>query len=864
MKFKFDKKLDYQIEAIDAIVGVFDTGENVALSERAFALRVETPVVANALEIDEARILRNVQNIQRQNGIEPIGRIDSLDFSLEMETGTGKTYVYLRTALELNQKYGLKKFIVLVPSVAIREGVLKTIEQTKEHFRELYGNGFGYFAYDSGKLSRVREFAQSLDIQVMIMTIQSFNSDTNIMRQTPDRFNGESPLQLVAETRPVVIMDEPQNMESELSRAAVADLKSLFKLRYSATHRNMHNLMYRLTPVDAYKKGLVKKIEVFGVKEDDPSMFVFEVQEIITKAEANPKARVAVEIKNAGGDFSVKEMLFKSGDDLKQKTNNPKYENRFVSEIDARRGRVELSDGTFFECVEEVINDKEVIFRTQIRETIKAHFDKQKELGDAIKVLSLFFIDRVDNYIKVDGMIGRIFSEEFERLKKNFARFRTSNAREVQAGYFASKKERGQVVFQDTDGKTKADKEVYDLIMKNKERLLSFEEQVCFVFSHSALKEGWDNPNIFQICTLKETRAAAKKRQEIGRGLRLAVDMNGDRVFDPQINVLTVVANESYRDFVRRLQAEYTEAGYKIPPEPTDKRNEVSITFNKKFAEKNENFRNLWKNISRKTRFNIAVKTPGLIKQSLKKINELDIHHLTMRVDKVVVDFDEKGKMKTVYENSVTSERLERGVYIQDSAMRIARETGITKRTALEILCRASNLDLMFRNPEEYIRSVVVVVRQTLNEIVINEGLQYIPTGEVWEVGLFEDFKGSKNRAIEVNSEKSPYNLVLWDSQGEKQFAESLNVSGVVKFFTKLPPKFFVDTPLGEFHPDWAIVVKIEGGEKLYLVRETKFVDELGNLRPSEKQKIACGIKHFESLGVDFKVSQKEDASDLL
>ncbi|PJA56091.1 type III restriction endonuclease subunit R, partial [Candidatus Roizmanbacteria bacterium CG_4_9_14_3_um_filter_33_18] len=260
MKFKFNKNLDYQIEAINAVAEIFETGKNLINNKETFELQ-SSPIISNELEVDKIRILENLKNIQKQNNIEEVEKLDSMDFSVEMETGTGKTYVYLRTILELNKKYNLKKFIILVPSVAIREGVLKTIEQTKEHFREIYNTHFGYFSYDSKKLSRVREFAQSINIQIMIMTIQSFNKDSNIMRQTPDRFNGESPLNLVSKTKPVVIMDEPQNMESELSKSAISDLDSLFRLRYSATHKHIYNLVYRLTPYDAYSKGLVKKIE---------------------------------------------------------------------------------------------------------------------------------------------------------------------------------------------------------------------------------------------------------------------------------------------------------------------------------------------------------------------------------------------------------------------------------------------------------------------------------------------------------------------------------------------------------------------------------------------------------------------------
>lgn len=517
MKFKFSKNLDFQIDAINSIVDIFDSGENIVNGNQPFQLHHQvSPVVANELEIDKARILKNVQAIQERNGIEKkSSSLSSMDFSIEMETGTGKTYVYLRTALELNKRYGLKKFIILVPSVAIREGVMKTIEQTKEHFREMYPSGFSAFEYDSKKLSRVREFAQSLGVQFMVMTIQSFNKkELNIMHQTPDRFQGEKPIGLVAQTRPVVIMDEPQNMESDLSREAIQELKPLFKVRYSATHRELYNLMYRLTPVDAYRDGLVKKIEVYGVREDDPGAFVFRVNDIRTRKNQTPQANVTLEVKTANGDYALKSFWLKSGADLFHRTNNAKYEELYVSDVDARLSSVELSNGDVNEQTEDTGENKEEIFRLQIRETIKAHMRKQDELGERMKVLSLFFIDRVDNYVPGDGLIRRLFEEEFEQQKKRSVFFKGLDARNVHNGYFAQKKRRDETIAVDTTGKSEADKEAYDLIMKKKERLLSFDEPTSFLFSHSALREGWDNPNVFQICTLNDTHTPMRKRQE--------------------------------------------------------------------------------------------------------------------------------------------------------------------------------------------------------------------------------------------------------------------------------------------------------------------------------------------------------------
>ncbi|HET8575061.1 MAG TPA: DEAD/DEAH box helicase family protein [Candidatus Paceibacterota bacterium] len=892
MKFQFNKDLEYQKEAVEAVAELFDTGRNLVLADETagnvLVMRAPTsegmPVVANELEMDNRRIKQNLRAIQEKNGLREGGETsdgkegdesgesdevggldisDMSDFSVEMETGTGKTYVYLRTALELHRKYGLSKFIILVPSVAIREGVLKTLSQTREHFRDLYGAPYGYFAYDSKKLSRVREFAQSINVEIMVMTIQSFNSDTTVMRSTPDRFGGESPLAMVAAVRPVVIMDEPQNMESELSKAAIADLNPLFKLRYSATHKDKKNLVYSLTPVEAYKRGLVKKIEVYGVEEDDPGAFVFKVKEIRTQKGKSPEAKVGLEARRAGGEFAFQDFVLKAGANLFLKTKkNEKYAGILVNEIDARRGTVELSNGNFYKLEEESRNKGE-IFRTQIRETIKAHFRKQEELGENVKVLSLFFIDKVANYVEKDGIIRVIFEEEFEKLNKNFPDWKNADVSKVHSGYFANAKVKGAVEYKDTTGKTKADKEVYDLIMKNKERLLSPEEPTCFIFSHSALKEGWDNPNIFQICTLNETRATMKKRQEIGRGLRLALDRNGRRIFDPNVNVLTVVANESYRDFVSSLQTEYTEAGYRETVVPPNGRNREVAKF-KKEMETNEDFQKLWEQIRRRTKFNMEVDTKELVKNAVEEINALDIGNLVVRVEKVIVDFDKDGKMKTVYEGGGAGERIAGKIVIGNLVERIVQETGITRRTAVEILQKIKNLELLFENPEEFQRSVMMKIKNALNDLLINDGIKYSPNGDVWEVTLFEDWETYAENSIP--SERSVYSRVVYDGDGERKFAESLETSPRVKLFAKLPPRFQIETPLGTYNPDWAIVWDgDERGTKLYLVRETKFVKDIEfDLRRVEDQKILCGEKHFKALGVNFNVATKTGLEDLV
>ncbi|MBI4225939.1 DEAD/DEAH box helicase, partial [Candidatus Roizmanbacteria bacterium] len=505
---------------------------------------------------------------------------------------------------------------------------------------------------------------------------------------------------------------------------------------------------------------------------------------------------------------------------------------------------------------------KKAIFRTQIRETIKAHLNKQEELGNKIKVLTLFFIDKVDNYMKKDGIIRKIFVEEFEKLKDSFDQFKNISSHLIHNGYFAKTRKKGEIIYKDTDGKTKEDKEIYDLIMKDKEKLLSFSEPTSFIFSHSALKEGWDNPNIFQICALREVKREKERRQQIGRGLRLAVDTEGDRIFDNNINVLTVVANESYSEFVGGLQTEYIEAGYKELPKAANAREKVRIKFRKHLASESDDFKTLWDKIRRKTKFNIELDKKKFIENSVSKIKQLDINNLVVNVEKVQVDFDKTGTLKTIYQTTSYGERLVNRINIDNIIERISQETGITRTTTFEILTNIDNLDLLFKNPEEFIRSCISLINISLNELIINEGLKYIPTHDVWEVNLFQDFVSYAKKSIK--SKKSVYERVVFDSEGERKFAENLEKNNRVILFTKLPPNFIVDTPLGDYHPDWAIVYKTDIGEKLYLIRETKFVDKLENIRPSEQQKIVCGQKHFKAIDVDFKPVKQLTLEDLV
>jgi len=809
----------------------------------------ENGVVPNELGISEKKIFDNVNTIQKENKIAEIKTLQGMDFSVEMETGTGKTYVYLRSILELNKEYGFKKFIIIVPSVAIREGVLKTFEITKQHFKQIYDNiSYNYSEYDSSKLSRIRQFSRNNNVEILVMTLDSFNKDTNIMNQNIDKLSGQKPIDLVSQTNPILILDEPQNMESDKAKEAIKRLKPLFKLRYSATHRNYYNLVYRLTPVDAYNKGLVKKIEVLSVvKEDDFNTAYIKCVDIKAD-EKGITAKLEINQKQKTG-YKAKTIKVKQGDDLHEKSRNPEYRGFVVSGIHAGYNYVKFSNGVTVKKGEDLGGDRKELMRTQIRHTIEEHFRKQELLKSLnLKVLSLFFIDRVANYKEEDGFIRKTFIEEFERTKKNFSAFKNLDVDKVHTGYFSNyKSEKGM----------ETDKDTFDLIMRDKERLLSFAEPTQFIFSHSALREGWDNPNVFNICTLNETVSEMKKRQEIGRGVRLPVNQEGERLTDLDFNILTVVANESYSDYVSKLQQEYVdEYGDVIaPPKPANARNRKILKLKKGFK-LNPEFKELWKRIAKKTRYAVDIDTSSLIKNCVDEINRITIKTIKIRVEKVFLSLKEGEGIKYQFVGD-EAEEINKNFEIPNLIELISTETNLTRESIYITLSQINNLDLIFKNPQEFTQSVSLIINEKLKEFLMN-GIKYLELKDFWKMELFEDMDAYEEYVVPDYNDKTIYDGTIWDSEGEKEFARQLEESDKVKLFVKLPPWFVVETPVGEYNPDWAVVLEERDThgkirEKLYLVRETKFVDKLENLRPSEKHKIKCAEEHFRAINVNFK-----------
>ncbi|HSH64885.1 MAG TPA: DEAD/DEAH box helicase family protein [Bacteroidia bacterium] len=588
MKIKFDSTQTYQIDAVNSIVEIFDgqplnKGDFVITETHGFFDSTEQTElgIGNNLAISSETVLKNINKIQDKYDLDETKQKDfetnGLNFSVEMETGTGKTYVYLRTVFELSQKYGFKKFIIVVPSVAIREGTNKNIEITKEHFKALYNNiEFEYFLYDSKRANRLRQFATSNQIQIMIINIDAFRKDfsdseddkkSNVIFKESDKLSGRKPIEFVQSTRPIVIIDEPQSVDNTpKAQEAIKSLNPLCILRYSATHKNPYNLVYKLDPIKAYELRLVKQIIVASVLGSNSNNDAY-----VKLLKTDNKKGIIAEIlihQNIGGSVKEKKIKIKQGADLYELSNNRElYKNGYeVTDISAEPGNeyIDFSNGKRLALGLEMGGIKEDLMEIQIRNTIQRHLDKEIQVqGMGIKVLSLFFIDAVKNYRTYDeegkpqaGKFAVWFEKHYKELiaLPKYKHLDIHDPEKVHDGYFSQDK---KGIYKDTNGSQKDDDDTYAKIMRNKEQLLSLEEPLKFIFSHSALREGWDNPNVFQICTLNESRSTMKKRQEIGRGLRLPVNQDGVRVFDDNINKLLIIANESYDDFARSLQTEY-------------------------------------------------------------------------------------------------------------------------------------------------------------------------------------------------------------------------------------------------------------------------------------------------------------------
>lgn len=947
-----------------------------------------------SLAIQRNDIAANIRPLQTDQNIRSTGELEGegVQLTIEMETGTGKTYTYIKTMYELNKHYGWSKFIIVVPSIAIREGVYKSFEIMRDHFANEYKNENGsvqhiqYFIYNSKQLPKIQAFADDDKMHVMIINTQAFNTSFNeeknqegrsgneaarIIFSQRDDFRSRRPIDVLAKTNPIIIIDEPQRAAGAATAKALKQFNPLFTLRYSATHREVLNMVYRLDAIDAYNQYLVKKIEVKGIHQlgsTATNSYVYLEEIVISKG--NPQARLRFDIGTASSTKQVTRLV-SEGFNLYEHSNQlEEYKDNFiVQSIDGRAGTVRFLNGLVLQEGEAVGEITEAVMRrTQIRETIKTHLERERQLfSKGIKVLSLFFIDHVDSYRIYEGSgsskgsYAQMFEEEYanviEELQPTFfddkayldylKKFR---AEQVHNGYF-SKDNKGNFV----DSKEKKseggsdDVSAYDLIMKDKERLLSFEEPTRFIFSHSALREGWDNPNIFQICTLKNANSEISKRQEIGRGMRLCVDKNGIRqdaellgkegVFDT--NILTVIASESYEQFSKELQKEIAEAiadrlvkvtsalfvgriftntdGSKVTIDEkyakeiysqlvvcdyidndgiftnrydTDKANgtldfgealapikEVIINtldevINIKpedarkpkianFVEerfKRKEFQELWKRINIKTFYKVDFKTSDLIEKAIEAIDK----NLTVTKIRLVVEQGAMNKIESkeallqgTAMEAVTSENLKvnesvSGNVRYDLIGKLVNATGLTRRTIVAIL-KGIRPDTFYQfkvNPEEFIRKVGNIINDEKAMAVVQQ-IVYEKTNNTYSTDIFtESTLRGKLGINAIESNKSLYDLVVVDSEGvEKNFAAELEKQQEVVVYTKLPRGFYINTPMGNYNPDWAIVFKEDNVKHIYFVAETKGNDwQRSQLRGAEDAKLECALRHFEAI----------------
>ncbi|MGD0019960.1 MAG: DEAD/DEAH box helicase family protein [Candidatus Limnocylindrales bacterium] len=986
MKIQFDANQQFQLDAVAAITDIFQGQPqgapefsviNLGMTAGLFAEQDQTELgVGNRLLLGEDVLTTNTRAIQLRNDIEAADPTSSLEawtlfdgpanqprecphFSVEMETGTGKTYVYLRTIFELSHRFGFQKFIIVVPSVAIREGVLKNIEITAEHFRAIYNNlPFEHFVYDARRVNRLRQFATSSTLQILVINIDAFRKNftgteaeqrSNVIYKESDKLSGRQPIEFVQAARPIVIIDEPQSVDStDRAQEAIKALNPLCTLRYSATHRNPYNLVYRLDPIRAFELKLVKQIVVASaVAEGSANDAFVRVEEIDYRSGIKAKLRIHVQTPEGPREKTV---TAKQGADLFMLSGErAAYAQGFsVAEINAEPGleAIRFNGGRTLRLGEEIGGMRDDIWRAQIRHTIKRHLEKELQVrGRGIKVLSLFFVDRVANYRDYDsdghpvkGKFAEAFEAELAALASE-ERFRELEwlkepVDRLHNGYFAADK---KGVLKDTRGDTQADDDVYNLIMKEKERLLSLDEPLRFIFSHSALREGWDNPNVFQICTLNETRSAVKKRQEIGRGLRLPVDQDGFRVFDDSVNKLYVMANESYEEFARALQTEYEEdCGVtfgKVPltvlakltrivndveqpigseaaaqiraalvaQKMLDDGGRIQAAFDPKKAgfrlalpdahqdlapavidllaryqierhvrrERDDGpnrlkkdvtltpeFQALWERIKPRTTYRVEFSTDELVGRAVAALKRMErIEEPTIRVAAGRVEPGLAGVRATAM--SVAEERVEYGSRaVPDVLAYLQNETELTRSTLVRVLRESGRLGEFFNNPQRFMDMVATTLKGELHRLLV-DGIKYErvegsgPAAE-WEMLLFKNEELINYlSAIKVNN--SVYDYVVYDSEIEREFARQLDDREDIKLFVKLPGWFQIDTPLGTYNPDWAILK--DDGQAFYLVRETKGTRDFLKLRTSEADKVRCGQAHFAELGVPFAVA---------
>ena len=997
MKLKF-KNQKFQTDAAKAVTDVFKQQRRSDMQEylldtgygEAGTLSVMDVMGFrnHPLTVSPDQLLKNIRAIQMEAQLKPSISVNTRDLRLtiEMETGTGKTYTYIKTMFELNKLYGWSKFIIVVPSIAIREGVCKSFEIMSEHFAAEYGKRIQSFVYDSKQLTKIDQFASDNNLHVMIINTQAFaarGEDARRIYMRLDAFRSRKPIDVISATNPILIIDEPQSVlgadKKNATREKLQEFKPLFTLLYSATHRadDIQNMIYRLDAMDAYNQKLVKKISVKGIEQKGTTATNgYLYLESIELSEGNPRARIGFDKKTATGTKQVTQLVEDGFDIYQQSGQLEEYADHYrIEQIDGYNRTVRLLNGLTLGEGEVVGAVNEVVIRrAQIRETIKSHLEKERKLFKrGIKCLSLFFIDHVDNYRLYEGggktsngvyaeMFEEEYAEEVRRLEGDLFEDETEyrnylqrfTAEQVHNGYF-SRDNKGHFVqpkASEVKNESSNDVSAYDLIMKDKERLLSFDEPTRFIFSHSALKEGWDNPNVFQICTLKDSDNQTKKRQEVGRGMRLCVNREGERQDDNvlhgnvfEVNELTIIASESYNSFASKLQTEIAEVvadrpqkvtrelfldlvvtksdGEKVKlndddaadvmytlrlkgyitkqgqltqqyhddklqgvldlgeyeeykgdivkrldaifnPEAMKPENARQVREAKFDARKFERveFQKFWKKINHQTYYTVDFSTKELIDKAVVQLdNHLHVSKIEIRVVEGTMDKIKSkeelvaGKAMMVHDNGITYDNLKDQVGSSvryDLIGKLVENTQLTRHVVVAILqkIQTSTFNQFKANPEEFIIKASNIINEC-KAIAVIEHVKYHKLEQQFEADIFcnATLKG-KLGVNAIEAQKSLYDLVVVDSAGvEMNFAKDLEKESDVLVYTKLPGGFYINTPVGHYNPDWAIVFK-EGTDvkHVYFVAETKGSLSETQLRDTEKSKIECARRHFKTI----------------
>ncbi len=999
--FQFDDNLEYQKKAVKSVVELFrglpkEVGSIYA--EKTIKTRItEKDPVRNIDIVKGEKLLQNLKKVQLGNGLftdEISYRNHERDFTIEMETGTGKTYVYLRTILELYKEYSFKKFMIVVPSVAIRKGVEKSIKQLTEHFKRLYNVDLSKysFIYDSNNLGKMSSnFVESNDLSICVLNIQAFNKDTAKIRK--DDEYGRVLWNDIKFIRPIVLIDEPQKIEGTAKKKsqslkAIDELEPLFTLRYSATHKNLYNQVYKLDSYEAYKKDLVKKIQVKTINGVISKDYPYIRYTHFTK---DLKARIEMFSQIQGESIRFKSFDVENGVSLYELSGGlPQYKDMFIAEQPNKANPLKVSSSN--EDIElelgesnKKLENKEII-RIQIRLAIKNHFEKQFEIldeGRKIKGLTLFFIDEVkkvrDNdavdrrgeYLKIFdeeyGMAIKKYREKIEKYKNYFPNYENVNL--VREGYFALDKKKNEVEVDDWNSdkgesavKAKSQEEIdrgIELILEKKDELISFNEPLAFIFSHSALREGWDNPNVFTLCTLKNGSSDIAKKQEIGRGLRLPVDVTGNRCLDRNVNELTVIANDSYENFSRMLQEDFNrnlninevtsdiilltleksgipkskvtseladnlkqelvnnkimdnnnillkdtekiseaikeikfsdeileehssqimENFVKYMVEKGTKRIEITNGDNEPIINKQRSFisekefkdifEELGKNLSKKAIYRCKIDSDKYILSSIDKINK---HISDFDLKKIVELTDSKGE----YDNTgkfKLEKMINEDVELSDIVTEKKNDLEIANYIMYHTMLPRLAILKIIKGLEEKNRNALNIqdVLEDITEILLEE-LKNMKSERVFEYEVIDGYETEREKIFEVDkineedlnnkrrlfkAKKNSTSLNEYyklDSDGEKEFAEKLENNDNVLLFTKLKKGgFVIDTPYGNYSPDWAVVYRnsLENEKNnvgIYFIVETKAGKEEKDLSDVEKRKIKCGKLHFEAV----------------